>query len=280
MSIQVINNVTESLKNFFEHKVSWLRVAFAPLVIYFFCLCLLIISGTLVTPPLPGQGLSIGFLPLFLLSWSIILIILSMGILNINTLRYGILNEGGDTWWHLDLDKRLAKIILYTILLLIGFMGFALVGVGVVVAIHFLFHSAFLDVILGIAYGVMMLYVFTRLALVYPLIAIDREKPLTTSWAMLNGNVWRYLGMILLISLIMFGISFIGGFIIGSITGIVKVFNPFMGKFLYIILQLPFSLMMLFFQVSVLAKATSLVYLSLMAGEQNILEKGEDIDNK
>ena len=138
-------------------------------------------------------------------------------LMTLNSYRYALLNEGGKQWWTLHLNGRFVKLVVYNFFYLL-----ITVGIGVGAAILFfpstitttfmgLIVTGSLGLILGIACGIVVIfsvpYILLRLSL-YPLfIAIDQPMPFRASWVLLKGNIWRFIGLSLLLALFMCGVS-------------------------------------------------------------------------
>lgn len=267
MSIPVLQIFSESFKNFNEHKLSWLRLAFAPFVLYFIGLMFMILVSFITGQAIEPHKVPPSFLILFANVIYMIFAIIAGMSLYINGYRYGILNEGGDTWWQLQMNMRVVKLILYSLLIGLIVVGFVLLGAGIIVATQLLVHNVFLDVTIGILIGLYGFYALIRLSLIFPLISIDREKPLKTSWRMLKGNVLRLIGLMILITFVI-GMIGLFGFLALLLIGIIfSLLSPVVSIVVLTLLGLPFIIFMWLLNWAVFAKAISLVYLSFSEGK-------------
>ncbi len=256
----------ESFSSFKGNKLSWLRLAFAPFMLYVFGFFVIMVAGIMSGQPIHTGQAPVGFWPVFAQILYFIFSIIASGSLYINGYRYGILKEGGDHWWLLQMNARLVKLILYSLLLGLIAIGFILLGVGIVFAAHMMAHSVFLNVLLGTVVGLFGFYALIRLTLLFPLIAIERENPLKTSWNLLKGNVLRLIGLSLIIGLKIIGIMLLGFIAIGFVGYLLFLISP-------VLLVVPIVVGGLFIAYiwllnwAVMTKAISLVYLSFTEGK-------------
>src|SRR3990167_6452360 len=113
MPIQVMQIFRESLKNVRTLSMDWVRVAFAPFMIWLFGFLFMIamygvdgqfsvLTGNLMGQPAPVQELTFSII----LGNIIYYMAYFIGMFNlyVNGFRYGVLQEGGDQWWNLNLD--------------------------------------------------------------------------------------------------------------------------------------------------------------------------------
>lgn len=265
MSIPVMQIFRESFSSFKGNKLSWLRLAFAPFMLYIFGFFIIMMAGIMAGQHMHTGQVVVGFWSVFAHILNFIFSIIAAGSLYINGYRYGILKEGGDNWWLLQMNMRLVKLILYSLLIGLMSIGFVLVGAGIVIAFHMMFHSIFLDVLLGLVIGVFGLYALIRLTLTFPLISIERENPLRSSWNMLHGNVLRLFGLSLIIGLAIFGIMLLGFLAISLVGYLLFMISPVL-LFIPIIAGVIFMAYIWLLNYAVMTKAISLVYLSFTKG--------------
>lgn len=271
MKIQIIKTYKESFKDVWHHKLEWIRVAYAPLCVW--ALAFLFMGVTYFSfgyslelqEAMTGQTKNIqptGDNAMFLGGVNIFYTVINFVVtlmLYVNGYRYGVLKEGGDHWWTLNLDRRLVKIFLYT--LLIGVMAgiYFFIAAGITFGAHYLFESVFLTVILGIFLALYGIYLFFRLSLVLLLVAIDRVEPFKSSWRLLKGNTLPLIGLTLLVSLTMGLVGILGLVVIALFGAALYFITPILAVVAGILLFL-FGIIIWFFFWAVYSKALTFVY--------------------
>jgi hypothetical protein len=267
--IAIVSTFKESYKDVREHLPQWIRVFFAPFVIWIMSFVFLgiglYLSGELDftsegTAPQNGTD-SLTSNVFTLLHY--ILNIMAMLVLYINGFRYAALGERGDKWWTFSLDKRLVKMVLYYFLIIILYALYALVAGGITVGSYFLIESIFLTGILGTLFVLGMIYLMTRVTLVFLYVAIDQKEALRTSWHIMKGNVLRFLGLFVLIGLAILGLVLLGGAIIGLGGWLLGLINEWLGAVVFA-LFVPFGIFAWLVTFALSIKAIVLVNKQLM----------------
>jgi hypothetical protein len=273
MNIQIMKIYNESFLDVRSHKREWVRVAYAPLLIWALGAILLTIafvsSGNsfeihkafMGGDVIQQESLSTPFLTFAHIIYSITYFIALIS-LYINGYRYAILHEGGRSWITLNLNMRFVKMVLYSILIsILGGIYVAIVA-GVIIGAHALFESIGVDVLLGILFGLYGLYLMFRIVLYPVAISIDQSEALKTSWRLMKGNVLRLIGLFLLVTLTIMLIGIIGVIVLAVITGLL-VFGGPMLALMSLILWVPFGIFMVLLGWAVNSKAMALVYQEL-----------------
>lgn len=262
--IAIVNTFKESYKDVREHLPQWTRVFFAPFVVWVISFIFLgvglYLSGELDftsegAAPQNGEG-SLTSNIFTLLHY--ILNIMAMLVLYINGFRYAALGERGDKWWTFSLDKRLVKMALYYFLIIILYALYALVAGGITVGSYFLVESIFLTGILGTLFVLGMIYLMTRLTLVFLYVAIDQKEALRASWHIMKGNVLRFLGLFVLIGLVIIGLVLLGGAVIGLGGWLLSLINEWLGVVAFA-LFIPFLIFVWLVTFALTIKAIALV---------------------
>ncbi len=275
MTIEIIRIFKESFRNVREHKLEWLRVAYAPLVVWLFGVAFLAIvnlslglwSYESLTNSMKVQE-AFADQPFIVILANIIYYItyfIAYIAIIINGFRYAVLREGGNRWWTLNLDWRFVKTVLYSLLigLLVGIYG--LITAGITIGAYYLVESTPLTAILGILFALYGFYLLVRIGLTYLLIAIDQNNPIRVSWRLLKGSVLRLAGLILLIIIVLLGIFLVGiialsilGWALALITPVLLVIPG--------VLFLVFGFCMWLLTWAVTSKAYALVYKTFTEG--------------
>jgi hypothetical protein len=267
MSIPVMQIFRDSFAHFKDHKINWLRLAFAPAVIYSLGMLIVVITSGAAIFSLQNQNLSDATgLMIFGRIINFILSLIAMFSLYINGYRFGILNEGGDSWWLLQMNKRMVFYFLYSLLVGVIAIGLVLLGFGLVLLAHLAAYNTALNIVVGALYATGALYVLFRLSLVFPLVAIEHERPMSTSWNLMRGNVLRLLGLFILITLKILLIVLAGLVVLGLIGWLLYLIVPFL-VIVPILFAIIFFLYIWLLNWAVITKAFSLVYLSFTAGK-------------
>lgn len=282
MNIKIIKIYKESFHDVWEHRLEWVKVAYAPLLIW--ALGLLFLAGVYATvghslelhEAMMGQVKSLELVgeEKFLIGFANIVYMIAYWVatisLYINGFRYAFFREGEGHWWTLNLNKRFVKMILYG--LLIGVLAglYALITGGVIVGIFSLFEggalAVTLAVILGIFSGLLGLYLLFRLTLLFFFVAVDRDEPLQTSWNLLKGNVLRIIGLTFLIGITM-GLIGAAGFILLALFGmLLSLVSPLLGGVTAIFIFL-FTILLWLLNWGVYSKSLALVYQTFTEGK-------------
>ncbi len=275
MHIQIGHIFKQSFKNVWDHKLEWFRVAFAPLVILALGVLFMSLIFWLVGYPLAFHEAILGQQSLIdmnqlspinvMISGDLAKFIYEVAYwvafisLTINGLRYGVLEEGGNDWWTFHFNKRFWKTLLYMFLYMLFFGMYIGIGVAIVLGAHVFFTNIALDIVLGTLFALYAFYVVIRISLYQLLIAIDITHPIRTSWHLLKGNLLRFLGLFLLITLALLGIMIVGGVLVGILGGLLGLISPVLIKILIVFLGV-FAVLVSW---AVFAKAYALVYQTL-----------------
>lgn len=275
MRIQIMKIFSMSFQNVWSHMLEWFRVAYAPLWILAFGLLFLNFAYWYVGYPLQLQQIMMGNIndltevtasqPLLRLAQSVYFIthfIFAFSIY-INNIRYGVLQEGGKSWWTLNLNWRFLKMALYAILLGILIGSYGLVAAGIVIGAHYSFMSIPLDIILGVIFFIYGLYLLLRISLYSVLIALDKPNPIRASWVLLKGNVLCVIGLYVLLTLALLGLTLLGFLALGLLGLVISFVNSDLSIAL---LCLFYFFMFQFIFLAVLSKASALVYQTLAEG--------------
>lgn len=276
MRIPVIQIFKESFVHVWAHKLEWLRVGFAPIVVFFggmsFMLILYLAAGIELNAIMKGEitGLDPSSATSLLLVGLGIFIffttfVTAMYTLYINGYRYSVLNEGGNRWWTLPLNMRLVKMILYTLLFSLFAVLCVLTTIGIVAGADYLFSNTILDVILGILIGLYGMYLLIRIGLLLLLIAIDKPNPLRTSWHLLKGNMLRFIGLMLTIGIVFSALTSIGKGVSIPLILFSDLNNSWVVGVVDI-LKVLFEVFLILINWAVFSKAFALVYQSLTEG--------------
>lgn len=285
MNIQIMKTYNESFLNVRSHKIEWIRVAFAPVIIWalaFLFLGMAYSSGGHsfeVYKTISGGGMvetkDSAFIvfanALYQIAYAIAMISLY-----INGYRYAVLEEGGKSWLTLNLNMRFVKMFLYGLLLAILGGIYIAIAAGVIIAAHVAAQSVGLDVALGVLFGVFAFYLMFRIVLYPVIISLDQSEPLRSSWRLMRGNIWRFFGLVLLIALTLMLIGVLGGIILGLISMLLTAINPVLG-ILSIILWVLFAVFMVLLGWAVNSKMMGLVFLELSMDKapEPVLIEGE-----
>lgn len=277
MNIQIMKTYHESFQNVRSHKMEWLRVAFGPVLIWalgFFFVAMAYSSGgySLEVHKMLSGGAIVetqesGFIIFANIVYQITYFI-AMISLYINGYRYAVLEEGGHTWLTLNLNMRFVKMFLYAILITLLAGIYIAITAGIVIGAHAAAQSVALDVILGIICGVFGFYLMFRVILYPVIISLDQSEPIRTSWRLLRGNVLRFIGLILLVSLTILVIGLLGAIILGLISALFTAISPVLG-ILSISLWVLFAIYMVLLGWALNSKVMGLVLLELSMDKGN-----------
>lgn len=231
MSLPVMKIFRESLCHIKEHKLSWLKSGFTPLILLFIgemCAIITTLMPGIFDFALFDTKLIVPFL--FLFSINGIFSVIWGASFYINGYRYAILNEEARRWWHLSFNKRLLKMIGYSL-----FTGSLVKGslLGAAFLLYLVSKSLPIFVLLLALFVFLLIYMLIRLSLVFPLIAIDQAKPLRTSWKLLKGNSLRLLTLISLTSLTTMGLVLLIGVCVGLLWFVLTFISPFVAAYVW-----------------------------------------------
>lgn len=269
--IAIVSTFKESYKNVRGHLPQWIKVAFAPFVVWLIGLAFmgmgLYLSGELdftITQEGVLQNEAEGsLLGDFFTIVHYILETFAALVLYVNAFRYAALDEGGDKWWTFSLNKRLVKMFLYYLLIVTLFIAYGGIAAGITLGSYFLVENIFFAGLLGILFVVGLVYFATRLTLTFLYVAVDQKEPLRTSWHLMKGNVLRVLGLFLLLGLVIIGITILGSAIIGGGGWLLSFINMWLGLIVFT-LFLPFGLFVWLVSIALMTKVIALVNKQLM----------------
>lgn len=277
MNIQIIKTYQESFHSVRSHKMEWLRVAFGPVLIWalgFFFLAMAYSSGgySFEIEKLVGGGTMVATQESGLIVFANIVYQITYGVamisLYINGYRYAVLEEGGHSWLTLNLNMRFVKMFLYAILIAILAGLYIAIVAGIIIGAHAASQSVGLDVFLGIIFGVIGFYLMFRILLYPVIISLDQSEPIRTSWRLMKGNILRFLGLIILVSLTILLIGLLGAIILGLLTALFTAISPVLG-ILSLALWVLFGVYMVLLGWAINSKVMGLVLLELSMDRGN-----------
>ena len=260
MPIHIIKIIKTSLREVFHHKKEWIRLAFAPFIVWSATLLLsslstfysplLIISNS---PFSVGEILALSSGGLHVLGYFV-----STLILEINGFRYTVLGEKRNTWWVFHLNRRFVKLLVYVLLVQgIGTL-YSLTTIFSLMEIQAAYENLALTATSGIFLGLLACYLVFRLGFFKLLISIDTKAPLRESWHLLKGHVMRLFGLTFFVILGFISTFFLVGFGIG--LGLLFFFDTQPPIHLVV---LPLSVITWFFSWATLTQAYTHVYKEL-----------------
>ncbi|MBY0501465.1 MAG: hypothetical protein K2P93_05630 [Alphaproteobacteria bacterium] len=278
MTLPVMKIYKESFRGVRMNLLEWIRVAYAPLLIWAVGFAFMgfsmwsvghpmelhhAVMGKMISPEKAGED---WFLVGFANFVYFIAYFVAVFSLYVNGFRYGVLHEGGKTWWNLHLNKRFVKMILYSFL--IGILGgvYALLSAGIILLAEYLFASIAVNIVLGTLLALYGFYLMFRITLTFLLIAIDRSEPIRVSWRLLRGNVLRVVGLVLLIMLKILFITLVGLIALVLIGTLFSFLSPWLAGVTAILIYI-FMMFIWFYAWAVNAQALSLVYRVFTEGE-------------
>ncbi|MBX9785959.1 MAG: hypothetical protein K2Y08_01350 [Alphaproteobacteria bacterium] len=264
--IAIVSTFKESYKDVREHLPQWIKVAFAPFVVWLIGFAFMGLGfyfsgdfnftvsqeGVLQNEP---EGSLLGD---FFTVIHYVLETLAALVLYVNGFRYAALGEGGDKWWTFSLNKRLWKMFLYYLLVIVLYLACGAVAVGITMGSYLLIENIFLTVFLGILSAGGLIYLMARITLTFLYVAVDQKEPLRTSWHLMKGNVLRVLGLVFLILLVILGITIVGSAIIGLGGWLLSFINMWLGAIIFA-LFLPFGLFVWLVSTALMIKAIALI---------------------
>jgi hypothetical protein len=280
MKIQVINTFTHSFKDVRSHMLNWFRVGYAPLLIWAIGALVMGISYWSLGHSLDFHEALTGQLKSLdqVSPEDRSLITLAHGIyyittfiytfaIQINGYRYGVLHENGTHWWTLHLNWRFLKLVLYSLLVGILMVLYGGITGGLVWSLHYAYANLGLDIALGTLFGIFGFYLLFRVALYTLLISIDKVKPLRTSWHLLKGNVLRIISLYLLLVITAVAILAIGAALLALFGLALGLINASLGVVSILLTYLLSVFIFNFILWALMAKANSIVYLTLTEGK-------------
>lgn len=264
--IAIVSTFKESYKDVREHLPQWIKVAFAPFIVWLIGFAFmgigLYLSGafnfTVNYEGIPEYVEEASLVGDFFTFAHYILETLAAMVLYINGFRYAALGEGGDKWWTFSLNRRLVKMFLYYLLVIILYAAYALVVGGITVGSYFLLENLFLTGLLGVLSVVGLIYLMARLTLTFLYVAVDHKDALRTSWRLMRGNVLRLIGLFFLILLVVLGLTILGSAIIGLGGWLLSLINMWLGVIIFA-LFVPFGLFAWLVSTALMIKAIALV---------------------
>lgn len=278
MKIAIIKIFKESFKDVREHKLEWVRVATAPIIVWLFGLIFMSLMYWSADRPLwflesiiarlEGTQ-NVEELSLTIIFGNVVYYItyfIALLSIMINGYRYGVMREGGNRWWTLNLGWRFVKVILYSILVIIMASIYATIAAGIVIGAQAYIESIVLTVVLGVLFAIFGFYWIIRIGLTLLLVAIDRNQPMRISWRLLKGNVLRLIGLMILIVIVIGLIGLAGVIVLGILGWILSFINPWLVG-IAVVLGFLFAFFMWLLNWAVSAKALALVYKTFTEGK-------------
>jgi len=270
MNIQVIKTYKESFHDVLSHKMEWARAAYGPVILWAIGAILLgigLFSSGYVIDIEKVMGDYTFFLsnPFLTFSSAVFGIFSFIALISIaiNGYRYAILQESRIT---LNFNLRFIKMVLFGILVSILAGLYLTISGGIVMGAQSVFDNVAVSWILGILFALYGLFLFFRIVLYPVIISIDQSEPLRISWRLMKGNILRYIALIILITITISIIGFVGGTILGFISYLLDLLSSSLASslaFVGVILNLAFGIFMLWLSWAVNSKALGLVYQDL-----------------
>ncbi|MEB3701467.1 hypothetical protein Bealeia1_00529 [Candidatus Bealeia paramacronuclearis] len=219
----------ESFGFVYHNFGAWMKLASAPLLI-------MIIAGLLVfamggtaqyamgneAGNVAGVNMEMAGAGIGILLVSIIGSIIAFLIFAVNAYRYAMFQEGGEKWLEFRFDHYMWKVFKFSIVVSLILMLVGGVGAGAV----FLIGSMGIGLLTGVVGAVVALFVFylaMRMSFVIPFAAIGIEKPIKVSMEISKGKVLRLLGLVIVLGLLFFLLSFVVMFVLGLTAGLMAV---------------------------------------------------------
>jgi len=264
--IAIVSTFKESYKDVRQHLPQWIKVAFAPFIVWLIGFAFmgigLYLSGVFNftinyegVPEYVEEGSLAGD---FFTFAHYILETLAAMVLYINGFRYAALGEGEDKWWTFSLNRRLVKMFLYYLLVIILYAVYVGGAAGITFVSYLLIENIFLTGLLGVLSVVGFVYLMARITLTFLYVAVDQKNALRTSWHLMRGNVLRVLGLFFLILLVILGLTILGSAIIGLGGWLLSLVNMWLGLIIFA-LFVPFGLFTWLVSTALMIKAIALV---------------------
>lgn len=267
MKIQIMNIYKESFSNVLSHKWEWAKIFSGPLLLWslgFAWLAVAFLSnldsfsleGIVNTSKKESFDLLISQF-----CYQIITMVAEL-ILIVGGVRYAVLQEGGDQWFSFNFNVRMLRVFLYTLLLGILAAVYILISAVIALGAYALFTNWTLSIIFGIALFIGFIYLAVRILLYQVVISLDQKEPLKTSWALMNGNILRVIGLSIVIALTFSLIAFGVGAILAVLNGLLFWAGNMLGV-LSLVLWIPFLVILTCAGWAVSLKSLSLIYQGL-----------------
>lgn len=250
--IAVRKTFKKSCKEIWNHPLNWIRVVFLPFVIcalgFAFMVAVFLSTGQhqfiflggVLEQTVPATS-PFGIFAQFV--YYVTCFVAVTG-LYVKGFRYAALKKGGDKWWEFPFDIRLIKMFLYYLLITFLIALYVGISTGITVSLLLFLESTFVTVLLSVGFSILGVYLITRLVLTFLYVAIDKEKALRTSWRVMKGNVWRFLLLVVLISLAVLGLIIAGSIVIGVFGWILGFIVGWLGIVIFA-LFVPFVILMM-----------------------------------
>lgn len=270
MNIRIIKIYKESFQDVRSHAMDWIRVASGPVILLIIGFVILGITVGMSDVIKMGESNPYIDSARFLNSTPILSALILFYILNIigvisiiiNGYRYAVLRVDGDRWLTFNLNVRFVKLILYDIIVQLLFFIYITIAVGIVLGINSSIHNVTLNVIAGTLLGVYFIFIMLRISLYQVAISVDQSAPLRTSWDLMKGNIWRLIGLQILVSITVLIIAIMGIVIIRLLTSLLYLGGTMLAAW-SLILWIPFAIFILLLYWAANAKALGLVYKDL-----------------
>jgi hypothetical protein len=278
MNIQIMKTYNESFLNVRSHKMEWLRVASGPVLLWLAGFAFLVFAHAVggvqivdIHKSLTGGVMVEGHESALMVTANIIYQFaygIAMISLYINGYRYAVLEEAGDRWFTFNLNRRFVKMFLYGLLVALFAVIYVAIAAGVIMGVHTLAANMGLDVTLGIIFALVGIFLLFRILLYPVVISLDQGEPLSTSWRLMKGNIFRFIGLTLLVSLTIVLIGALGGAILGIIGFLLAAISPAL-TVVSVILWVLFALAMIILAWAVNSKLMGLIFLSLSMNKES-----------
>ncbi len=269
MKIEIIRIFKESFRDVREHKMEWLRVAYAPIVIwllgFLFSFFVGLSTGQSAWTSAAGSTTTSSGMGIVANIVYQICYFIALFTLYVNGFRYAVLKEGGDRWWTLNLNGRFVKMFLYSIYIGVLMVLYGGVAIGIAWGAYALTESIALTVILAAFLTLYGFYFLIRLGLTFLLVAIDRSQPMKTSWRLLQGHILRLTGLLMLIGLAIIGIGLAGAIVIALFGFLLTLISPSLVS-IAVLAGVVFGIGVWIFSWALYSKSYALVYASFMEG--------------
>lgn len=229
MKINIMETYKESFRNVRTHKRQWLKVATGPLVVwgvgFLLLLTAMISSGYLFGAfyLLLKDYIQIEEVPRETVFFTVahiiynILFFVAMLSLELNGYRYAVLEETGDHFVNVTLNRRFLRFIIYMVLFQVLAGVYLTVSIGFVAGANSLLANDLLSTVLCVFLFFLGFYLMYRLSLFSILVSIDQGQPFKTSWRLMKGNVLRLIGLSILVGLKIFFIGILVGLFLALI---------------------------------------------------------------
>jgi hypothetical protein len=198
--LKIWQTAVDSFNYAFENFKTWLKLSIAP---WIFGLIFLIIGGfvfissnffltTDAAEPDPYIALTTVSIGSIIMVFGIFTATLMLAT---NYFRYLLLNEGGVKWLEFRFDRHMWEMLKVSLVWLLIFAAAAAID-GVL--IHFFPTKQASFIIMAITLLV-VIYISLRFVFAYQFAATDVEKPIKSSFETTKGNLWKIIGLLLLV---------------------------------------------------------------------------------